>query len=253
MVKNAPLKLSNLHCTKNIVCHILAIATFGATADASCCDSVFKGFYVGGNLGFVSGRSSENYDATIPVGGVFISTKDKVSVQGIQGGVNAGYTHVFSSTPIAIGFEGVADWSNIKGSHSVSAGTNVGNVNGTLSVQTRLKQSFQLFTKLGYSFEKFMPYLKFGWDNSLWSQKTTLNVNSAAGPLVVNANKHKRINGLAYGIGIDVALTNHFVMGLDFTHTDFQKVKFASSDNIANASFKPHTNKFSLVMKYVFK
>lgn len=216
--------------------------------------SPFKGFYVGSNLAYTSGFSNEKFKTTVPAAGVSASASDKGGFDGIDGGINLGYTYMFSCLPIAMGLEGIANWSNVTGSHKFTTGTTVPPVNGTFTANIRMKQSLQLVARLGYAMEKAMPYVKLGWDNSSWNYKGNVNLTAPVlpDPVNVTAHTHKRLNGIAYGAGIDVALHKNLIAGLEYTHVDFQGQTISLPDGQTKASFKPHTNRFALTMKVMF-
>lgn len=206
----------------------------------------FKGFHIGGNLGYETGYSHERFNTT--AGGAAISASEKSGFDGIDGGINLGYTYVFSRVPLAFGLEGLANWSNVKVSRKFSA--TAGGVAANFTASERMNQSFQFVGRMGYVIGQAMPFVKFGWDNSSWKLNSTINVTP--GPIVLSNNKSKRINGVAYGAGIDVALTKHILAGLEYTRVDFKKQTVNLGIGNTTASYEPHTNKFAAVVKYIF-
>ena len=217
--------------------------------------SAFKGFYVGGNLGYVSGLSREHFQATAAPGSVSIAANNKSGLEGVDGGINLGYTYVFPCSAFALGLEGVANWSNVRGKHTFSATTGAPPTQTNFTAHAQMKQSLQLMGRLGYVLGRAMPFLKLGWDNSSWEIKSKANISSPffPAPLVLSHNKRKRINGIAYGAGIDVSLQKCIIAGLEYTRVDFQSQNqsFAGGGS-AKASYKPHSNKFALTLKVLF-
>lgn len=207
---------------------------------------VFKGFHLAANLGYGVGYSRERF--TTAAGGATVSASDKSGLDGIDGGINLGYTYVFSAVPIALGGEGLANWSKVKGNRKFSAA--VGGATANFTASARLKQSLQLVARMGYALAGAMPFIKFGWDNSAWEFNSKVNVTP--GLVVINAKKSKRINGIAYGGGIDVPLTKRILAGVEYTRVDFKKQTVTFGGRNTKASYEPHNNKFAAVVKILF-
>lgn len=227
-----------------------AAMTATSLAEVQPC-SPFKGFYAGGNVGYGVGRSKEKFQANIPTANASIYAKDRVSLEGVSGGINLGYTYVFPCTPVALGLEGVADWSNTKGSHNFQAGIGSPPIAGNFKASAHLKQTFQVLARFGYTLGRAMPYLKFGWDNSLWQYDGTISrtVPGQANARFLTFRKHKRLNGIAYGLGVDLAVYKCFIAGLEFTHVDFKRESASLLGGALKGSFRPHTNKVALTLK----
>lgn len=244
------LKISRWSCNGLFLkMSIITVAFFNAQisqASPSQKTMAFKGFHIGGNLGYESGFANERFNTT--AGGVAVSASDKSSFDGIDGGINLGYTHVFCGTPLALGLEGLANWSNVKSHRKFSAAA--GGASANFTTEARLKQSFQLVGRLGYVLWRAMPFLKLGWDNSDWEFHAKGTITP--GPIVLDNKRHKRINGIAYGAGIDISLTNHILAGLEYTRVDFKKQTVTLGNGNTRASYEPHANKFAAVLKFIF-
>jgi opacity protein-like surface antigen len=235
---------------------LMALTAQVCQANARDERSSFKGFYVGGNLGYVSGLSKERFQAAAIPGGASISANNKSGLDGIDGGINLGYTYVFACNPFALGLEGAANWSNIRGKHTFSAVRAFPPVNTNFSAHAEIRQTLQLMGRLGYVLGRAMPFLTLGWANSSRNFKSTANIESPAFPgfLVLSENKSKRINGIAYGAGIDVSLRKCLIAGLEYTHIDYQSQSGSAAAGGRSATFSSqlHTNKFAATLKFLF-
>ncbi len=119
---------------------LLLSAGMASTASADVltggCPQAFKGFHVGGILGYGV--------ATISANGA------RAGLRGIEGGIGTGYTFACGNWRYGLAFDAI--WASTKG-------------NGF-----RLKNSLELYGKLGYVIcDKVMPFLGLGWANAKWS------------------------------------------------------------------------------------
>ncbi len=213
--------------------------------------NAFKGFYVGANLGYVSGLSREHFRATTAPRGISIAANNKSGLEGTDGGLSLGYTYVFPRNPFALGLEGVANWSSVSGKKTFSAAAGGPPVSANFTANAKMKQSLQLIGRMGYQLARALPFVKLGWDNSSWQFNSNASL-SAPGftPVVLSNKKSKRLNGFAYGAGIDLSLHKYIIAGLEYTRVDFQSQN--QSFGGGSASYKPHTNKFAVVLKVPF-
>ncbi len=211
------------------------------------CPKAFQGVHLGGNLGGGFGTAKQRY-SLVSEGTVLTTLSNNTLKKGIDGGVNVGYTHRVGN--VGLGLEFVANWSGAKAQL-----TNLNSFSETTTLQARLRNSLQVRTNLSYVICNLVaPKLILGWDNSEWMQ--SFNLSSPSSPLV-SQQKTKRLNGFLWGAGIDVLLAQHFIMGVEYTGVNSQKMAstatFSSNPgDVFSTRIKPQYNKFAIVAKFIY-
>jgi|GEM_PF-2714918 len=204
------------------------------------CHKPFQGIHLGGNIGYgsVAGRKEKFKNNTI-------SRKGMVNLTGVDGGVSVGYTRRLDAWAFGLSFD--ANWSNASGKRV--------NVRVNKAQFVYLNNSLQLYARMGYVFfERIMPFIGVGWDNSAWTQ--VLQDRNLTEKLT------KRHNALLWKIGSELLITPYFIAGLEYTGTMSQSkqyvhgLSFIDSDTgtrgqISN-SWQPQYNKFALTAKFIF-
>lgn len=232
------------------------------------CPKAFQGFHLGGNIGYGIGVGKQKFSRFFPNGlGQFNATpvrsfSNNVGVNGVDGGIGVGYTHRLCNWALGIAFD--ANWAGTSGKFSESLpGTSP---TDNLSLKARLKNSLQLYARLGYVIrEVAMPFIGLGWDNSKWKQNFTENVGAdpaAVSPAAytTTASKSKRFNAFLWKVGVDFLATKHVVVGFEYTGTvagrksftkDYTNPQNGGAERITG-SLKPQYNKFALTAKIVY-
>lgn len=217
---------------------------------------VFQGFHIGGNIGYGQGSGHFKTATNIKDGaGASIwsdSSKTKLGLDGVDGGLGVGYMHRLNDFVLGVAFD--ANWSNASGKGSGNGVDNLGNKYST-HYNARLKNSLQLYAKFGYVIrESVMPFLGLGWDNSKWEHNYSV-VNEGVGYRGFQ-KKHQRLNSGLWKLGFDILATKNIILGFEYTGT------FAGSKNSTvsinngagslNTKFKPQYNKFAFTTKFIF-
>lgn len=243
------------------------LATVGVTAASADpvvpgCPKPFQGFGLLGKIGYDVGFGNEKARLleTRAVGGVnsrlFSRRKSDLGFKGVDGGIGVDYTHRLCNWALGIEFD--ATWANTNGKRRdrLVVTPVAGGARSTYfsNVKVRLRNSLQLFGKLGYVIGgQVMPYVGLGWDNSAW--KLTA-VNKDPGITVPErGRKRRRINALLWTAGVDFLTTKHTVLGFRYTGTSGGSLRAHSSfpnGDRARYHFKPQNNQVALTFKVIY-
>jgi len=199
--------------------------------------SIFQGFKVGGNLGVGFGKARHRFYGGNDIDG---SQNNDLGIVGIDGGLNAGYDHVFEGTSFLLGLEGVANWSSAQGFQRTTSDSL------TQRTKAALKHSLQLKGRLGYVMDKTLIYGVMGWDNGYWDFESSL---SGIGAI----QKKGYISGLITGAGIETYITQKVSLGIEYNNIAYhaQTLNIPNSDG-AKTTLNPHHHKVMGTVKYTF-
>jgi len=191
-----------------------------------------------------TGLSAIVLDRTNPKGGLF----------GGQFGYN------FQSDRAVFGFEADIDWSGLKGTSSasvafpVSLGGDDGSFLGTASLESRLDWFGTVRGRLGYAFDRFLPYVTGGLaygeiKRTLAVSGTTFDTGTATpiplGQTSAAASTSSVHVGWALGAGADFAVTDHVVLRAEYLHLNLDGN--GSGPSIAFGSLPDHGMSVDLV------
>ena len=198
---------------------IAALAGLSATA-ASAADMTapvagsaydWSGFYAGAHIGVADGNIRAT-DVQQPSGGFFTDLVP-AGTEGfsfhdtnIAGGVHAGYQ--FQSGQFVFG--GEATWTatgidkTITSPYFPDSDTETG----------KLKHYATVVGRVGYAFDRFLVYAKGGYAGG------EVGFRARDNDALVTYEQNDWHNGYAVGAGIDYALTDKLVLGVDYTHID---------------------------------
>lgn len=244
----------------------LALADAGVEGTAGVaapgCPKAFQGFHLGGNIGYGIGFAKQKFARAADDGtGVFTTSRsftNDLGVNGVDGGIGVGYTYRVCNWALGIAFD--ANWAGTSGKFSETFATV-----DTLTVKGRLRNSLQLYGRLGYVIrEVAMPFIGLGWDNSQWKREASLKVADstpgAGDGFTATSNKSKRFNAFLWKVGVDFLATRHVVVGFEYTGTtagrksvskNFTNPQTGGTERLT-ASLKPQYNKFALTAKIVY-
>ncbi|WP_332119506.1 outer membrane protein [Azorhizobium caulinodans] len=159
----------------------------------------WTGFYIGANVGYAWGSTDFH-------GNTRTGLPYSYSVGGQDdwlGGGQIGYNYQFANN-VVVGIEADIDWTGI-GSSGVA-------VNGPLAGQT-INGSLDYFgtvrARLGYAFDKFLPYITGG---AAWGHVDYGNIYGV-GTSSTNW-------GWTIGAGFEYAVTNNITAGLEYLYVD---------------------------------
>jgi len=234
-----------------------AFATSDGAAPASTapCPSPFKGFFLGGNIGYGIGGAKQSLGSVIAaVPDTTTSTSNRLALRGVDGGINVGYNYVFGNK-WGLGLEFVANWASSNGKLSLVANDAGVPFKYTAQNGAKLNNSLQLRGNFSYVIANLVaPKIILGWDNSQWKQ--TLSSTQTGVTKGYKFNKKHRYNGFLWGFGVDFLAMKHVILGFEYTGTIAKKKKFASIDkatgNKYSSSLVPQYNKFALTAKVIY-
>jgi outer membrane immunogenic protein len=184
--------------------------TVSATSGAMATPPTFNwsGFYVGGNVGFVSGRSSLADDAsgTLPaLGGATYNANGT----GFIGGFQAGYN--WQLTNVVLGVEG--DLTFGSQTRSVSNILTRGNPAGVFNA--RLSTLGTIRGRLGWAFDRFLVY---GTGGVAFA---SLKDDFSDPPLSITAAPKTNVTGWVAGGGVEYAVTGNWTVKAEYLHVGF--------------------------------
>lgn len=169
----------------------------------------WSGIFVGGSVGGAFNPTRYTHFETAGVGGAIVNS-EVFSTNGssVFGGLHVGAQHQFDN--IVVGAE--AGYSFFKARDSQRTDLNA----IPRTRETKLEDMWHVEARLGYAFDRVLPYVKAGYANS---QLSYTNTRLSDG-VVVGASED-RVGGYLLGAGVDVALTENWILGAEYTFTNF--------------------------------
>jgi outer membrane immunogenic protein len=182
----------------------------------------WSGLYVGGAAGYAWGDGLTD----MSVSGVFIQRASPDLNGGIWGG-HIGLNYQMGA--LVVGAE--AQWlSGLDGSELAPAFPPPSNllIRGTVDVS-----SFQLFkARLGYAWDRWLPYVTGGYaTGQVTSRFRDFNFNGGI-PVVSDKQRH---GGWVLGAGVEYAITNNVIIGVEYLHIDLEDEIHAGFNNFGGA------------------
>jgi outer membrane immunogenic protein len=159
------------------------------------------GYYVGGQLGYASGRTDH-----ASIFGVF----NDFDIDGIVGGVHAGYNHQMGQW--VVGLEGDIEFAGLDG-----------DVPGALATVDRLESQWigSVRGRIGYAFDRVLIYTTGGVAFGGFEASTSVPF---FGVTVSDKNVH---TGWTIGAGAEMAITSHVTARVEYRYTDFNEQDYA--------------------------
>ena len=183
----------------------------------------WTGFYIGAGAGF-NVLSTNDVIPAYPSNFTMSST-------GFAIGGKVGYNYQMPSN-IVVGLEaaGIATFNN--SSHLTGLGGELYTV----------KQNFQgdVVARLGYAFDRFMPYIKGG---VAFANLNDLHYSTGFG------SKSATFTGWTVGAGLDYALTDNWIIGLDYAYSAYPRKRFVYA---GPNTLRPNTNTVLATVSYKF-
>jgi outer membrane immunogenic protein len=194
----------NRHCVGLLAATLTSVAALTAAdaADLAVKAPVYKapivmpfswtGFYAGiqGGGGWADESWLDNNPPVVPnfkaSGGIF--------------GGQVGYR--WQTGPFVFGVEGSAAWADLSDTLTAGAATETFKVR---SIYTATGQ-------VGYAFDRWLPYVKGGWAGA--------ETHAFAADAAASASHSEFNNGWTVGGGLDYAITNNIVIGVEYDHYD---------------------------------
>jgi outer membrane immunogenic protein len=169
----------------------------------------WTGFYLGGSLGYSWSKIDGDFYNNP---GFFYEAKPEAGIGGVFGGaqyqfnsfvfgVEAGYSATFSG-----------DKGRVIGG---GAGASCGFVAGTEACEGSINNILQAGGRLGFAFDRALFYGTGGW------AQAKIATNGVVLPSTSFSGASATHNGWYAGAGIDYAWFNNFIVGVEYTHYDF--------------------------------
>ena len=217
---------------KSLLVVLAAIAAFGFVGSASAADMPVKavkapvavgynwtGFYIGVNGGYGWGRESYGENTILPCPPCV--PVDHSPTGGIFGG-QAGYR--WQINQFVLGLEGSWDWANLRSSVATFPG----------GIETfKIRSIYSATGQAGLALDRWLLYVKGGWAGA------TTNFQVVATGL--GADHSQTANGWTVGAGIDYAVWQNLILGVEYDHFDLDYSSFTTpegpvTDIVANTS-----------------
>lgn len=194
----------------------------------------WSGAYIGGQIGSSWQKAKYFHD----IDGLMSHTSGTKNKNSFIGGVYAGYNFDIGNNVI-LG----ADLDFAKGFKAQKNTLRYGSTG--LSQSTELDWSGAARARMGYTLDRFMPYLAGGvaFGNVKSSYHNSQDDESGS--------KSKVRTGWTVGGGVDYAATDNVILRLEYRYTDFGKQKIATEDNV-KFSNKLSSNDIRLGVAYKF-
>lgn len=209
-------------------------AIWNAPARAEPAAPVFNwsGGYVGASLGYGRGDSTLAYENS--------DYFAELDPDGFFGGVYGGWNHQFANGLVA-GLEGDVQISGIGSSDVLGYAGGIDTFRRFFADQDR---SAALRARLGYSVDRFLPYVAGGLAVARYEHGETQH------PVTAFTADATRL-GWTLGAGVDFAMTDRLILRAEYRHSDF------GSWRVTDTATYPHridlrTNELRLGVSYKF-
>lgn len=193
----------------------------------------WTGFYIGANVGF--GGDNFSYDAYTV--GLPVASAD-VNSSGWFAGGQLGYNYQFANN-VVVGLETDIQWANIEGNVSLTSG-------GTgITAGSTVDYFGTIRARLGYAFDRFLPYITGGAAYGKTSNNAWLGVPAWA------VSTSSTDWGWTIGGGAEYAITNNWTFKAEYLYVDLGSHDVAVIGPIAvDGDTKFHTLKAGVNYKF---
>lgn len=192
------------------------------------------GFYGGFNLGYGMGTIKSHLPAIDPIPGASVGISDPTSttINGPFAGVQLGYN--FQRGPWVAGIEGDVQYGNVSGPASTqSFSALAGNVSQVYIQQNpdTLTMFATLRGRLGYAFDRFLPYVTGGVAVGMMHANGNFNASINPPPdfLAISKPGDQYVPGWALGGGFEYGLSGGWSVKAEYLHLGFRE-KHAADD-----------------------
>jgi outer membrane immunogenic protein len=178
----------------------------------------WSGVYAGGGVGWTQTDASWAFDPPA-VGGIqaFTSSTNTLIASG-----HVGIQHQWGN--IVLGVEaGFAQPNILQNDQAGWFGQPCSN-NVTVTCQMRVNHYYTVGPRVGYAHHRWLAYATGGWAEARVESRF---ITTATGAGVDNTSRLQ--NGWFYGAGLEHAITNHVILGVEYQHLDFGSELHCSS------------------------
>jgi outer membrane immunogenic protein len=192
----------------------------------------WSGFYVGGHVGYLWGRTRVEEDGVV--------TDDGAPTNGVIGGVLAGYN--WQTGQIVLGLEGDFGWTHADGTGAVLPPPPPVVVLETPNTY-RINWTSHVHGRLGYAVNNWLPFIAGG----LAIADFDFHEGGDVSVPVVGA----KYVGWSIGGGFDYAFTRNFIARVEYLYDDFGHKNYTGSDGDPyRVSLKSQTLRGALIWKF---
>lgn len=174
----------------------------------------WTGFYIGGNVGYGWGNNTFDYTPfALPTW-----SYDLGGANGVFGGLQAGFNYQFANN-VVVGLEADLEFANMGSSAILATGPLAATV-----VSHSLDTFGTIRGRVGYAFDRFLPYFTGG---AAWANTSN---NGSFGWSSSSTNW-----GWTVGGGLEYAVTNNWTVKAEYLYLDFdgQNYAFPNGDQIS--------------------
>ena len=203
----------------------------------------WTGFYVGAQAGYSLG--SDTTRELLTAGRTPLGVQFNYHPESVVGGVHAGFNYQMGS--IVLGVEGDVEYMNARGGFQDPSRVRSPFDPGGL---VRAQQDWQasVRARIGYAFDRVMVY---GTAGAAFTELDYSYFNPLAG---FGESGSFSKTGWTVGGGVNYALTNNLILGVDYRYTDYGKFDYVAKSAFlgltAEQSPTMHTVRASLAYKF---
>lgn len=202
----------------------------------------WTGFYVGGQAGYAWGRDRTSEYVT--GSGAFTGFAVKYNVNGALGGIHGGGNYQFGA--IVLGAEADLEAAQLRGGFVDPTNAATADPGGAARVSIGTQGSVR--GRVGYALDRTMVY---GTGGLALADIRYSFVNLTTR---VTENTQKLRSGYTFGGGIDYAITNNLIGGVEYRYSEFSKFTYNSTASFPglNGRQLPRSNTLRVRLGYKF-
>jgi len=213
-----------------LVALLATSAVVASVATAAVADSNnLTGFYIGATGGYGAGTSEHKV-------GKPSSSKSDFGMKGAVGGLYLGFQKDFGK--MVAGLEGSASLSNTEGTSKSKSRF------GSYKSTFKRKDAYGIALRLGAKINNWFVYGKAGYENAKFSLRSR--------GFGTSASKTKRLGGFVPGIGFETMVSNHVMVGAEWTYSLYKGKNFAGKKNTTRNHESPRIGDFKVRLGYKF-
>ncbi|MGQ3676398.1 outer membrane protein [Xanthobacter sp. TB0139] len=187
----------------------------------------WTGFYIGANFGFGGGDTNVSYATLAPVTAPGVD----LNSSGFFAGGQIGYNYQLANN-VVIGLETDLQWSDIEAKYSE-------NWIGGDTASVKLDYFGTIRARLGYAFDRFMPYITGG------AAYGKAKFNTTTFPNVLDSSSTRW--GWTIGGGAEYAITNNWTFKAEYLYVDLGTAAGATNNILTNIPTFEHDNKYHTI------
>ncbi|OJX12242.1 MAG: hypothetical protein BGO77_03585 [Caedibacter sp. 37-49] len=196
---------------KKLALTVASAAVLASAANAAMEGKHFTGFYVGGQLGYGSGKSEWNSRSA--VAGENFARKTDLGTRGIVGGLHVGFGKEFNNK-MYLGLEAFGNLSKTEGKERSLIG------NTRFYAKAKRKNEFGAALRPGFVCGNALLYVKAGVSSAKWEYRSAWSQNAV---VTERQNTSKHRIAFVPGIGVSMLVSEHVIVGVEATHTIYKK------------------------------